>query len=170
MSAFLQSGRFYHGETPIFRVRFRPKADVGPIGTAYEFYISARTLARSIILSRSRRKAFLLASSRSAGIDENAVSIAMSFASAKLTFINCNSISILSKVRFDKSLSENVMGCDGRRWTCLMQRRSHHNCGLPAKTNLSAHVRFHQKRSVKSLGIELIDRLLSAISGRSSRM
>jgi hypothetical protein len=26
MSAFLQSGRFYHGETPIFRVRFRPGA------------------------------------------------------------------------------------------------------------------------------------------------
>ncbi len=26
MSAFLQSGRFYHCETPIFRVRFRPKA------------------------------------------------------------------------------------------------------------------------------------------------
>jgi len=28
MSAFLQSGRFYHGETPIFRVRFRPEADI----------------------------------------------------------------------------------------------------------------------------------------------
>ncbi len=27
MSAFLQSGRFYPGETPIFRVRFRPIAD-----------------------------------------------------------------------------------------------------------------------------------------------
>ncbi len=26
MSAFLQSGRFYPGETPIFRVRFRPEA------------------------------------------------------------------------------------------------------------------------------------------------
>ena len=26
MSAFLQSGRFYPGETPNFRVRFRPKA------------------------------------------------------------------------------------------------------------------------------------------------
>ncbi len=129
--------------------RFGSQADVGPIGTAYEFYISARTLARSIIFSRSRRKAFLLASSRSAGIDENAVSIAMSFASAKLTFINCNSISILSKVRFDKSLSENVMGCDGRRRTCLMQRRNHHNCGMPAKTNLSAHVRFHQKRTFR---------------------
>ena len=54
--------------------------------------------------------AFLLASSRSAGIDENAVSIAMSFASAKLTFINCNSSSILSKVRSDKTLSESVVG------------------------------------------------------------
>ncbi len=28
MSAFLQSGRFYPGETPIFRVRFRPEADI----------------------------------------------------------------------------------------------------------------------------------------------
>ncbi len=28
MSAFLQSGRFYLGETPIFRVRFRPEADI----------------------------------------------------------------------------------------------------------------------------------------------
>ncbi len=28
MSAFLQSGRFYPGETPIFRVRFRPEADL----------------------------------------------------------------------------------------------------------------------------------------------
>ncbi len=27
MSAFLQSGRFYPGETPIFRVRFRPEGD-----------------------------------------------------------------------------------------------------------------------------------------------
>ncbi len=26
MSAFLKSGRFYPGETPIFRVRFRPEA------------------------------------------------------------------------------------------------------------------------------------------------
>ncbi len=28
MSTFLQSGRFHHCETPIFRVRFRPLADV----------------------------------------------------------------------------------------------------------------------------------------------
>jgi hypothetical protein len=28
MSAFLQSGRFYHGETALFRVRFRPEADI----------------------------------------------------------------------------------------------------------------------------------------------
>ncbi len=28
MSAFLKSGRFYPGETPIFRVRFRPEADI----------------------------------------------------------------------------------------------------------------------------------------------
>ena len=77
--------------------------------------LSARILARSIILSRSRRNAFLLSLSRSAGIDENAISIAMSFASARFTFINCNSCSILSNDRFDKSLSERAMGCEGRR-------------------------------------------------------
>ena len=38
-----------------------------------------------------------------------AASIAMSFASAILTFNNCNSCSILSRVRFDKSLSESVV-------------------------------------------------------------
>ena len=128
--------------------------------------MSARVFARSIILSRSRRIAFLLASSRSAGIDENAVSIAMSFASAKLTFINCNSISILSKVRFDKSLSENVMGCDGRRRTCLMQRRSSHNCGLPPRI-LFAYVRFQQKQSLKRPSLWKCDGLLSARSGHS---
>ncbi len=30
MFAFLQSGRFYYGEIQIFRVRFRPEADVAP--------------------------------------------------------------------------------------------------------------------------------------------
>ncbi len=30
MSAFLQSGRFYHGKFPNFRVRFRPEADLLP--------------------------------------------------------------------------------------------------------------------------------------------
>jgi len=91
--------------------------------------------------------AFLLASSRSAGIDENAVSIAMSFASAKLTFINCNSSSILSKVRSDKTLSENVMGCDGRCRARPMQRRSHHIIGWPVKY-ASAYVCFHLKRTL----------------------
>ncbi len=42
-------------------------------------------------------------------------SIAMSFASAMLVFNNFNSSSILSKVASDKSLSEIVMGGDGRR-------------------------------------------------------
>ena len=42
-------------------------------------------------------------------MDEKAVSIAMSFASAILAFINCNSFSILSNVRFDKSLSKRAM-------------------------------------------------------------
>ena len=46
---------------------------------------------------------------------ENADSIAMSFDSAKWTFINFNSCSILSKVRFDKSFSGCVRGCDCRR-------------------------------------------------------
>ena len=31
MSAFLQSGRFYPGETPIFSVRFRPEAATHPL-------------------------------------------------------------------------------------------------------------------------------------------
>jgi len=95
--------------------------------------------------------AFLLASSRSAGIDEYAVRIAISFASAKLTFINCNSRSILSKVRSDKTFSEDVMGCDGRRRVRPMQRRSHHICGSTVKY-LSAYVRFHMKRSLRFSG------------------
>ena len=103
--------------------------------------ISARVFARSIILSRSRFNAFLLSSSRSAGIDENAVSIAMSFASAKFKFINCNSCSILSRVRFDKSLSGRAMGCEGRRWAFSIQRRSHHIAGLPT-TYPTDYVRF----------------------------
>ena len=68
-----------------------------------------------MILSRSRRNAFLLSLSRSAGIDENAASVAMSFASAILTFISCNSCSILSNVRFDKSSSKSISGYDCRR-------------------------------------------------------
>jgi len=91
--------------------------------------------------------AFLLASSRSAGIDEYAVSIAMSFASAKLTFINCNSSSILSKVRSDKTFSESVMACDRRRQARPMQRRSHHICVSPVKY-ASAYVCFHLKRTL----------------------
>jgi len=70
--------------------------------------MSARSLARFIILSRSRASAFLLSSSSSGGIALNTPSIAMSFASAKLTFISCNSCSILSNVRLDKSFSQNV--------------------------------------------------------------
>ena len=37
MSAFLQSGRFYPGETPIFRVRFRPEAVVHAISIVFAF-------------------------------------------------------------------------------------------------------------------------------------
>ena len=96
--------------------------------------------------------AFLLASSRLAGIDENAVSIAMSFASAKLTFINCNSSSILSKVRSDKTLSESVLGCDGRCRARPMQPRSHHICRLPVKYS-SSYVCFHLKRTFSGSGL-----------------
>ena len=86
--------------------------------------MSARFLARSIILSRSPVSAFLLSLSRSAGIDANADSIAMSFASAKLTFINCNSCSILSNVRLDKSFSESVSGHNYRGSALRKQRHS----------------------------------------------
>jgi len=48
-------------------------------------------------------------------MDANADSIAMSFASAILTFINRNSCSIFSIVRFDKSFSRGISGCDYRR-------------------------------------------------------
>ena len=93
----------------------------------------ARVLARSIILSRSRRKAFLLSLSRSGGIDENADSIAMSFASAMWTFNNCNSCSILSRVRFDKSFSKCGMGPDCRPWQVLIQRRRQHINEMPTR-------------------------------------
>ena len=89
--------------------------------------MSARSLARFIILSRSRDKAFLLSSSSSGGIALKTPSIAISFASAKLTFISCNSCSILSNVRSDKSCSHNINerhygGCTPKR-----QRRSRRN-------------------------------------------
>ena len=51
----------------------------------------------------------------------------MSFASAKLTFINCNSCSILSNVRSDKSFPKSVNGCDYRHSALAKQRRSPHN-------------------------------------------
>ena len=90
---------------------------------------------------RSWPNAFLLSVSRSAGIDENAASIAMSFASAILTFNNCNSCSILSNVRFDKSFSKCVIDCDNRRWALLIQRRSHH-FGVALKRHPTVYVRF----------------------------
>ena len=87
-------------------------------------WISARDTARAIILSRSRRSPFLLSSLRSAGIDEYAVSIAMSFASAKLILINFNSCSILSNVWSDKSFPKSINGYDYRHLTLAKQRRS----------------------------------------------
>ena len=87
-------------------------------------WISARATARAIILSRRRRRAFLLSLSRSAGIAENAVSIAMSFASAKFTFINRNSCSILSSVWSDNSFPLIDSGCDYRHIPGATQRRN----------------------------------------------
>lgn len=72
--------------------------------------MSARSLARFIILSRSRVSALLLSLSSSGGIALNAASIAMSFASAKMTFISLNSCSILSKVWLGKSFSNGATG------------------------------------------------------------
>ena len=69
-------------------------------------YMSARSLARFIILSRSSTSAFLLSLSSSGGMALNAASIAISFASARLTFNSRNSCSILSNVRLDKSFSK----------------------------------------------------------------
>ena len=61
----------------------------------------------------------------------NADNIAMSFDSAKWTFICRNSCSILSKVRSDKSFSEYVSGRDCRRLNYLIQRHNHHINVLP---------------------------------------
>ncbi len=61
-------------------------------------------------------------------------SIAMSFASAMLVFNNFNSSSILSKVASDKSISEIVMGSDGRRLVHPLQRRCHHIPGFPTRS------------------------------------
>lgn len=87
-------------------------------------YISARSLARFIILSRSRDSAFLLSLSSSGGIALNAASIAMSFASAKFTFISRNSYSILSNVWLDKSFSDSVSNDECRGQAVNKQRRS----------------------------------------------
>lgn len=81
-------------------------------------------------------------------MDENAVSIAMSFASAKLTFINRNSCSILSSVWSDKSYPKSDSGCDYRHLPLVRQRRSSmyvesgaaRLCGLvPCKACNSGH-------------------------------
>ena len=84
----------------------------------------ARSLARFIILPRSRASAFRLSLSSSGGIVLKTPSIAMSFASAKLMFISANSCSILSNVRLDKSFSESVNGRHYRGYALKMLRRS----------------------------------------------
>jgi len=86
--------------------------------------MSARSLARFIILSRSSARAFLLSLSSSGGIALNAASMAMSFASARLTFNSRSSCSILSNVWLDKSFSKSAAGCHYRAWTEKKQRRS----------------------------------------------
>ena len=69
-------------------------------------YKADRSLARFIILSRSSISAFRLSLSSSGGMALNAASIAISFASARLTFKFRNSCSILSSVRLDNSFSK----------------------------------------------------------------
>jgi hypothetical protein len=54
----------------------------------------------------------------------NTASIAMSFASAKLTFNSCNSRSIPSNVRLDKSVSRVFDGLHHRRFAFKILRRS----------------------------------------------
>jgi hypothetical protein len=54
----------------------------------------------------------------------NTASIAMSFASAKLTFNSCNSRSIPSNVRLDKSISRVFDGLHYRRFAFKMLRPS----------------------------------------------
>ena len=119
----------------------RPIAAARPRRPICSRYCAARERARIIILSRSRRNAALLSLSRSAGIAANADSIAMSFASAKLVFINCNSFSILSNVRFDKSFSRSNSGDEHGRWPLERQQRSHH-CTIDTKIGPAANVCF----------------------------
>ena len=69
---------------------------------------------------------------------ENADSIAMSFDSARWTFISRSSCSILSKVRFDKSFSGSVSGRDCRRLRQLTQRHTHHIGTLATIRNTSS--------------------------------
>ncbi len=86
--------------------------------------MSARSIALFIIVSRSRASAFLLSLSSSGGIVLNAASIAMSFASARLMFINLSSCSILSNVWLDKSFSNNAANRHNRGSALEKQRRS----------------------------------------------
>jgi len=112
------------GKPPNRAIREQPAAGAGRRCGTRQLYMSARSLARCIILLRSRASAFLLSLSSSGGICLNAASIAMSFASARWTFICRNSCSILSNVRFDKSFSGVVSGCHYRSWARQKQRRS----------------------------------------------
>lgn len=77
-------------------------------------YTPVRVLARSTTLLRSSFKARLPASSRVGGIAVNAANVAISFASAMLTFKSFSSRSMLSNVEFDKLLSKSAVGIDCR--------------------------------------------------------
>ena len=115
--------------------------------------MAVRVFIRSITLSRSRSSAFLPSLSRVGGIGEYADSIAISFASTMLIFIDFNSRSIFSNVRFDMSFSNCKSGRHFRRRASLIQRRSNHIDVLPDPMPLSvpalhseAVVRFHRNR------------------------
>ena len=86
--------------------------------------MSARSFARCTIFLRSSASAFLLSLSSAGGMGVNSASNAMSFASAKLTFTSCNSCSIPSSDRLDKSISNVFYGLHYRPFASKILRRS----------------------------------------------
>ncbi len=59
MSAFLESGRFYPGETPIFRGRFRPEADIATHILLENFSLLFADPLTAHVLAEIRRPALL---------------------------------------------------------------------------------------------------------------
>ena len=99
---------------------------------------------------------------------ENADSIAMSFDSAKWTFISRNSCSILSNVRFDKSFSEFVRDRDCRRMIWPIQRRSHHIHALPTNRPTAIDLLLAEPNSASIARIEKLIPPLQNQKGRPS--